>query len=200
MFHPNRRPLWADFIHGALGFALVSLAAFSVWAFGVRFFKGVGGEPAMYAAIAVVFMLLSGLLLGGLAGGAGRFYKAFVPAFFLYAAVWCAAWFGLGGRQGEWLGAAAGCLVFTWVAMKLAGSSRGWWLVALVLFVLHTGGYFAGDWAMYDVWLNKEHLAELAPADRAQSALLGKLSWGLFYGLGFGAGIGCVFHRARVGA
>lgn len=194
------RPLWLDLLHGALGFAMVSIAAFSVWAFGAGFFRNLGGEFAMYGAIAAVFLLLSGVVLGPLAGSTGRFYKAFLPAFLLYSVVWCVAWFGLKGRMGEWVGAAAGCLVFTLVSMKLLGSLRGWILAALSLFVLHTAGYFAGDWSMHRVWLAPENLADLTRADRAQAALIGKLSWGLFYGLGFGAGIGAVFHRARVAA
>lgn len=194
------RPLALDLVHGALGFAFVSVAAFSVWAFAARAFKNFGGELGLYAAIAAVFLGLSGLLLSPLAGGMGRFYKAFLPAFILYSVVWCIAWFGLKGRTGEWVGAAAGCLVFTWLSMKLLGSTRGWIAAAVALFVLHTAGYFAGDWAMYDYWLKKPAFLDLAPADRAHAALMGKLSWGLLYGLGFGAGIGVVFNRARVGA
>lgn len=193
-------PLWKDLLHAALGFSMVSIAAFSVWAFAAPLFRPIGGELTMYAAIAAVFLGLTGLLLAPLADGMGRFYKAFLPAFLLYAIVWCIAWFGLKGRTGEWVGAAAGCLVFTLVSMKILGNTRGWLLAALALFILHTAGYFAGDWAMYDVWLSKENLKGLAKPDKAQAALLGKLTWGMFYGLGFGAGIGCVFHRARVGA
>lgn len=197
---PSARPLWLDVLHGALGFALVSVAAFSVWAFGGGFFRPYGGELAMYAAIVIVFLGLSGLVLGPLAGGMGRFYKAFLPAFLLYSVVWCIAWFGLKGRTGEWVGAAAGCVVFTWLSMKLLGRTQGWIAAAVALFVLHTAGYFAGDWAMYDYWLAREPGAEISRAARAQAALMGKLSWGLLYGLGFGAGIGWVFSRARVGA
>lgn len=200
MSTPSPRPLWQDLLHGALGFALVSLAAFSIWAFAGKFFAPLGGEVAMYAAIAAVFLGFSGLLLGRLAGGIGRFYQAFLPAFFLYAIVWCIAWFAFKNRTGEWLGAAAGSLIFTYISMKMLGSTRGWLLAAVALFCLHTAGYFAGDWAMYDVWLSADNLADLTKKDRTQAALMGKLSWGLFYGLGFGAGIGCVFHRARVGA
>ena len=46
-------------LRGALGFGLVSLIAFSVWAFGGGWFRGRGGEPAMYAAIAAVFVVVS---------------------------------------------------------------------------------------------------------------------------------------------
>ncbi|TDU71207.1 hypothetical protein EI77_02329 [Prosthecobacter fusiformis] len=197
---PSSRPLVFDVLHGAIGFAIVSVAAFSVWGFAAGAFRDFGGELGMYAAIAGVFLALSGVLLSPLAPGMGRFYKAFLPAFLLYAVVWCVAWFGLKGRVGEWVGAAAGCLVFTWVGMKMLGSTRGWMAAAMALFALHTAGYFAGDSAMYDYWVPLAKAGDLGKVDRAQLILYGKLSWGLFYGLGFGAGIGWVFNRARVGA
>eukprot|EP01031_Cornospumella_fuschlensis_P021810 gene21810-26738_t len=65
-----------DVVLGAFGFALVSLLAFSIWAFAGKWFSG---EIPMYIAIAAVFLVLSGVVLGPLAGGAGRFYRAFLP-------------------------------------------------------------------------------------------------------------------------
>ena len=186
------RSLLKDALHGSIGFAFVSIAAFSVWAFGAGWFRNFGGELSMYSAIAAVFLSMSGLVLGPLAGGVGRFYKAFLPAFFVYAAVWTAAWFALPDKRGEWIGAAAGCLVFAWIAMKMLGSTRGWLIAALALFVLHTAGYFAGDWSM--------KVAGKGSTDFQHYMILAKLSWGLFYGLGFGAGIGWVFHKARIAA
>ena len=154
----------------------------------------------MYVAIAAVFLGLSGFVLGPLAGGVGRFYKAFLPAFFVYSVVWTAAWFALPDKRGEWIGAAAGCLVFAWIAMKMLGSARGWLIAALALFVLHTAGYFAGDWSMYDVFVPQAKVAGKGSTDFQHYMTLAKLSWGLFYGLGFGAGIGWVFHKARIAA
>lgn len=154
----------------------------------------------MYSAIAAVFLGLSGAVLGPLAGGAGRFYRAFLPAFLIYAVLWCAAWFGLKGRAGEWTGALLGCLAFTWISMKMLGGTRGWLLAALGLFVLHTAGYFAGDSAMYDLFVPEAKAAGKGTPEWQQFMTLAKMSWGLFYGLGFGAGIGLVFHRARNGA
>ncbi len=194
------RSLLKDTVHGGLGFAVVSIAAFSVWAFGAGWFRNFGGELGMYAAIAAVFLGLSGLVLGPLAGGVGRFYKAFLPAFFVYAVVWTAAWFALPDKRGEWIGAAAGCLVFAWIAMKMLGSTRGWLLAALALFILHTAGYFAGDWAMYDVFVPQAKAAGKGSPEFQHYMTLAKLSWGLFYGLGFGAGIGWVFNKARIAA
>lgn len=192
--------LFPALLRGALGFAFVSVAAFSVWAFAAPWFRNFGGELGMYAAIAAVFLAGSGMVLGSLAGGTGRFYKAFLPAFLAYAVVWCVAWFGLKGRLGEWVGAGAGCLVFAWIAMKMLGSTRGWMAAFLALFVLHTAGYFAGDWSMYDVFIPKAKAVGKNTPEFQHYLTLAKLSWGVFYGLGFGAGIGWVFHRARIAA
>jgi hypothetical protein len=194
------RSLFKDTLHGALGFAFVSLVAFSIWAFLPSFFRSLGGEIGLYAAIAVVFLGLSGLVLGPLAGGVGRFYRAFLPAFFAYSVFWCLAWFWLKGREGEWWGAALGCLAFTLIGMKLLGSVKHWLLAAGVLFILHSAGYFAGDWAMYQYCKPKALTFVKNSAEWQQWMILGKLAWGLLYGLGFGAGIGWVFHQARIEA
>ncbi len=191
------RSLSRDVVHGGLGFAVVSIAAFSVWAFAAPLFRGLGGEPAMYAAIAAVFLAGAGLMLGPLAGGMARFYKAFLPAFLAYSILWCAAWFGLGGRLGEWTGAAAGCLAFALIVSRLQGRGGRWLTAAVALFVLHSAGYFAGDWSMYDVFVPKARAVGRESADFQHYMTLAKLSWGLFYGLGFGAGIGWVFHASR---
>jgi hypothetical protein len=194
----SSRSLSRDLIHGALGFALVSVAAFCVWAFAGGWFRGHGGELAMYGAIAAVFLGFSGLILGPLAGGAGRFYRAFLPAFFIYALLWCAAWFALRDKTGEWLGSVIGGVAFAVISMKLLGSTRGWLGAAVVFVILHSAGYFAGDWAMYGYWLDKGRAAQFPGLARPDFMVLAKLSWGLCYGLGFGAGIGYVFHRARL--
>ncbi|HCN29317.1 MAG TPA: hypothetical protein DIT64_11315 [Verrucomicrobiales bacterium] len=192
-----RGSLAGDVAHGAFGFALVGVASFSIWACCAGWFQGRGGEPAMYAAIALAFLALSVLVLAPLAGGAGRFMRAFYPAFLAYAVLWSAAWFAMPNRAGEWTGAALGCLVFAWLLLRLLGRRGGWLASALVFFALHTVGYFAGSWAMYDYWLGGFKAGQFADMTRAQAALYAKLSWGLCYGLGFGAGIGLLMHGAR---
>jgi hypothetical protein len=190
------RSLGKDMGHGAGAFAMVGVAAFSIWAFAAPWFRQWGGEPAMYSAIALVFLLGSGVLMGGLAGGIVAFYRQFLPAFFCYALVWSAAWFLLGGRLGEWVGAATGCLIFTTILMRKR--APGLLLrAALALFLLHTIGYFLGDAAMYDLWAPKAKNPESTAEVRKLYLILAKLSWGLCYGFGFGAGIGWVFHHAR---
>jgi hypothetical protein len=49
---------------------------------------------------------------------------------------------------------------------------------------------------MYDFWLADR----IDKKPSREAVLAAKLSWGLCYGLGFGAGIGWVFHRARIAA
>ena len=109
-------------IHGSLGFAIVSLAAFSVWAFFPRL---AGSELGMYALIALVFLIGSGLAMRGLLHGEKtlrRFYQFFLPAFLIYAVVWSLAWFLIKGRAGEWVGAGAGSLLFSFIAWFLLSS------------------------------------------------------------------------------
>ncbi|MDZ4288787.1 MAG: hypothetical protein U0984_12555 [Prosthecobacter sp.] len=189
------RSLNRDLVRGALGFALVSVLAFSLWAFAGRWFPGDG---ALYTAIAVVFLGGSGLVLAPLAGGAGRFYRAFVPAFLVYSVLWCVAWFGIGGKPGEWAGAVAGGLAFTGISLWVLGGVRGWFGAALAFLVFHCAGYFAGDWVYAYAKIHAPQLAETLGLARPQFVAVGRLAWGLLYGLGFGAGIGWVFHQGRI--
>ncbi len=185
-------------LHGAGSFALVSLAGFSVWAFAGRWFYRNVGEAGLYVAIAAVFLGLSGLLLHPLVQGPNRhrrFQSAFLPAFLAYAIVWSAAWFLLKNKAGEWIGSAAGCLAFATVACLIFRQPRAIPACAAVLFVTHSAGYFLGDRFM--TWLTAPGLASPFPsATKAQLGTLAKLGWGLFYGLGFGAGLGFTFHQA----
>jgi hypothetical protein len=169
---------------GALAFAATSIAAFSVWAFGAKWFADHGGELAMYAGCAAVFVLLSGLLLRPLINGPAkvtRIYKTFIPAFLAYAVVWCVAWFVLRDRTGEWLGSAAGSLAFAAVLALMFRNGRALLPVALVVFVLHSAGYFAGG-VVYEEFMHQPP---------------GRLLWGLAYGLGFGAGIGYAYWAVQ---
>jgi hypothetical protein len=160
-------------VRGALALSATGLAGFSLWAFNGRRLS----EPALYAAIAGVFVLLPPLLMPRLVDGPRsrlRFATVFVPAFLAYAAVWCAAWFALRNRAAEWLGSAGGCLAFTLVAALRLGGWKACPKAFLALFALHSAGYFLGD----------RVFAEL---DRSRT---GMLLWGVLYGAGLGAGAG----------
>jgi hypothetical protein len=171
-------------IRGGAGFAVVSTAAFAVWALGTPLFVRFGGEAGMYAGCCVVFILLSGLVLRPLLKWQGtvmQFYRFFFTAFLAYAIAWCAGWFLLGMGLGEWLGSLVGCAAFTAVT---AATLHGWRALvpsALVMFALHSAGYFAGAHVCYT----------------SLHSMASELAWGALYGLGFGAGIGFAFARMQ---
>jgi hypothetical protein len=98
----------ASALRGTLGFTAVGSGAFSLWAFGRPWFHGWGGEVALYAAIAAVFIRLTGLRLPPLGRGSRRiqhFYGAFAPAWRAYALIGARVGFWLQAGLGEWLGA-----------------------------------------------------------------------------------------------
>lgn len=168
-------------MRGGVAFALVSVAAFAVWALGEKWFFSHGlSELVMYGGCCAVFVVLSGLVLRPMLGWPGtllRFYGFFLPAFLAYAIAWCAGWFWLGPGLGEWLGSFVGCLAFT---MVMAAALRGWRALVpstLVMFAMHSAGYFAGAHLCYT----------------SLHSVGSELTWGLLYGLGFGAGIGYAF-------
>lgn len=182
-------------VRGAISFTVVSLAGFAVWAFAGGWFYRNVGEVGLYAVSSLVFVGLSGFLMHPLLLGANRmtrFYTMFVPAFLLYAVVWSACWFIFKAGAGEWLGSLLGCAVFTFVMGKMLTAKGGYWSAIAVLFSAHSAGYFLGGIAYASLRSPPEFLAALS---RSQISLLAKMLWGLFYGVGFGAGIGFVFYR-----
>lgn len=162
-----------DILRGALGFAAVSVAAFSVWAFGPL--EG----TAMYAGVAAVFVVLTGFALHRLAPSPARFAKAFIPAFVAYAVVWSAIYLSFRFKARDYVAIAAGCAAFTAILGAVLGGRRAWLATWLVATAAHAAGYWLGGVVCYGVFGH----------DR-----LGMLAWGVGYGLGFGAGIGYAFH------
>lgn len=188
-----------DLIRGSLGFGTVSLAAFSVWAFGGKWLQAHSGETGLYAACALVFLGLSGLLLHPLVRGPGsllRFYTIFIPAFLCYAIIWSVAWFLLRFGTGEWLGALAGTIGFVAVVSWRFRNARGFVQTSLVVFVLNSMGYFLGGTSMH--WLlGPSGSSMFSGLSKPSLIVMAKLAWGLLYGLGFGAGIGYAFHTLQ---
>jgi hypothetical protein len=167
---------------GTTGFALASLAAYSVWAFAGRPLYRSIGEAGLYAVCALVFILLGSILLRPITRmPLPRFSAIFTTAFLAYAIAWCAAWFGIKGRPGEWLGSLAGSIAFCVVLSAWFKSWQAFLISSLVLFVANSIGYFAGSWS-YSA-LRNEHAA------------IAKLAWGFFHGLGMGAGLGFAFFQ-----
>lgn len=186
-------------LQGAWRFAIVSVAGFAVWAFAGNWFRAHGVEVGLYAATTVVFMGLAGLLMHPLVNGRrpiARFYGVFVPAFLAYAVVWCSFWFLMHFGVGEWLGSITGSFAFVAVAGWRFGNVPPVPKVSVVFFVAHSLGYFAGGKLMQ--FLTSPVGAELFNAmTKAQLGTVAKLSWGVVYGLGFGAGIGYAFYALQ---
>jgi hypothetical protein len=183
---------------GSIGFGLVSLAAFSVWAFAGKWFQR-NSEMGLYGTSALVFVSLSGLLLHPLMRGPGavvRFYIVFIPAFLAYAIVWCVAWFALRFGFGEWLGSLLGSVAFVGVMSCRMRNAQGFVQTSLIVFALNSAGYFVGGKAM--LWiLRPEGSALFSGLSEASLLIVSKLAWGLLYGLGFGAAIGYAFHALQ---
>ena len=163
-------------VYGALTFGLVSVVAYSIWAF-----RLVPGTVGLYTTTAVLFLGLGGFALSRLvpAPARRRFPLVFAVAFFAYAVAWCAFWFGLGGKfQADLWGAAAGLLAMTWIFRRTCTPAGTFLAGFAVLFTFHMLGYALGE-ELYAV-------VRRAP---------GRLLWGAAHGLGFGAGLGYVLSR-----
>jgi len=116
-----------------------------------------------------------------------------VPAFLAYSAVWSACWFLLGAGAGEWIASVLGSLAFVSVCGWRFGSFRSFGVAAGIFVLVHTAGYFAGGNVMA-WWVGADAAARFPAIPKEGRILAGMLGWGLFYGLGFGAGIGIVFQ------
>ena len=170
-------------LHGSVSFCLVSMVAFSVWAFAGKRLSHSLGEAGFYAVCALVFIGLAGLELRQLVIGPralGRFYGAFTVGFGAYAVAWCLAWFLVRGKAGEWLGSLAGTAALALVLTQAFSATRSLVRVSVVLFITHSTGYFVG---------------ELVYASLSGKA--GMLLWGVAYGLGFGVGLGYALYLCQ---
>ena len=165
-------------LYGSAGFCIVSLLAYSIWAF-----RLVPGTAALYSTTAAVYLGFAGLVLSRLlhSRDAKRFPFLFAAAFFAYAICWCAFWFGLNGKyHADLWGAAAGLAAMTWLIKAGLKSDQRFLPLFAVLFMCHTLGYTLGS--------------ELHALARGTT---GRLLWGAAHGLGFGAGLGYVLWHCR---
>ena len=179
---------------GGLGFGLVGLAAFAVWAVGGKALTQAVGEAGLYALCALVFIGLAGVVFGQLVigpGGTARIYGLFTLAFAAYSVVWCAAWFGLRGTlAAEVVGAVLGSAAMAGVLAWGFGAGREFLRVAAALVLLNSLGYFLGE--IWWRWLPGEGGAQLLGEmfNRPQRRMLAMLGWGVLFGGFFGAGVG----------
>jgi hypothetical protein len=163
---------------GTIGFTVVSVLMFGVWAVAGSWLSRNLGELGFYAVLAIGFMAAGGgsfapILIGK---DLGRFYVLFIGSFLLYAVIWTACWFLLRelkwGR--EWAGSIVGPalmgLIFAWAFR----ANEQIWRCVLAMVVGNTAGYFVGEWLFYMPPLHNQY---------------GMILWGITYGAGFGAGI-----------
>ena len=194
---------------GAAGFFLVSLGGFAPWLFAGKWLSQRLGEAGLYAVCAAAFIALSGLVLHRLIigpGSAGRFYLVFSLAFMSYALCWCASWFLLGGKSGEWIGSLTGTLAMSAVLTMAFGAPQALPPVHAALFTAHSTGYFLGDF-LYGFTRTSSAAALFGGLlEQPGRMAVGGFLWATAYGFGGGAGLGFAFHfcqeeiRARLQA
>ncbi len=205
---PPRVPtLGESLLRGMLGFTLVSLGGFAPWVLAGRWFYRNVGEAGLYAVCAVVFIGLSGLLLHRLIIGPGslvRFYKLFSLAFLAYAVAWTIAWMTLarvtGGVTAGIIGSLAGIVAMGALLAWGFKTPEAMLKIIVVLLATNLAGYFIGEWAYNGVLALKEGNSLGIVLERSTRLILSKAAWGLFYGLGFGAGIGFTFFACQARA
>ena len=103
-----------------------------------------------------------------------------------------AAWFAWRFGAGEWVGSLFASVVFVVMVGRGFGSFRSIIKVSVVMFALHSAGYFLGGKLMQ--WLTEPAGVHwLGGLSRTQVSAVAKLAWGFLYGLGFGASLGYAF-------
>src|SRR5829696_1735985 len=165
---------------GAIGFGVVSLCVFATVAFAERWMYQNLGLFGSCLTWTVLFILLSGAVVGSLVAGRWRlprFYLLWAVAFFAYAAMWIIAYFSLGHTSGELAGALAGSVLMAVVVAVGFRSLGSITKLSAILFVSNSLGYFLGA-ALFD----------------ALRGPTGMLLFGVVYGVFFGAGIGAALH------
>lgn len=196
--------LGASLWRGILGFTVVSVAGFLPWGvFGHWFRAGHGGELGMYIACALVFIVLSGLLMHKLILGRGslpRFYLLFSPAFAAYSIAWIVGWMTLRGHPGSVAGLLSGTII---MGVILAAAFDAWGQllkVILALFVLNSIGYFVGGVIELELIGIPECSIGGVTLAKPTQVMLAKMQWGVCYGIGLGAGLGAAFHLCQTQA
>jgi hypothetical protein len=186
---PRIPSLGQSLLLGIVGFTVVSVAGFVPWAVFGHLLGPLVGESGVYVICAPVFIALSGPALHRLIIGPGslsRFYQLFSLAFIVYSAAWIVVWMSLRGHRGSVLGLLGGTLAMGVILGLAFDAGRRIVTVVAALFLLNAAGYFIGgicEEALY-----------------THNGLAARLSWGVCYGIGFGAGLGVAFYFCQAEA
>lgn len=185
---------------GTVGFTVLSVAGFVPWAVFGRALHQLVGEVGMYCVCAAVFIGLSGPLLHRLILGPGslaRFYRLFAITFTANSVLWIGGWMALRGHAGSVAGLLAGTAAMGWLLTLAFDAPRARGRVIAALFGLNTLGYFIGGVVEGAVAGMQPFSLAGTEVDRRTQVMGAKLLWGVFYGLGFGAGLGLAFHECQ---
>lgn len=195
--------LGTSICRGVVGFTVVSVAGFLPWGVFGKWFRFQGGELTMYIVCAVVFIVLSGLMLHRLILGTGslsRFYKLFTLAFTLYSIAWIAGWMLLRGHPGSVAGLLAGTAIMGLIFCIAFDAMKQVIKVIASLFVLNSLGYFIGG----EIELALIRVPSLTIGgvvlERSTQFMIAMMQWGVCYGVGLGAGLGVAFHLCQTSA
>ncbi|MBL9139124.1 MAG: hypothetical protein JNK85_24870 [Verrucomicrobiales bacterium] len=199
---PTSAPLSlsVSIVLGSIGFCLVSIAGFIPWAIFGRELGRSLGEAGMYAVCALVFIALAGPFLHRLIMGGGsllRFYQLFPIAFGAYSIAWIAGWMALRGHPGSLVGLLAGTALMGWILTRAFDAQDALWPIVAALFLSNAAGYFIGGWVEAGLMKARELSFFGNPLPRRSQMRFAMLAWGVFYGLGLGAGLGYAFHRCQ---
>ena len=187
--------LGESLLRGVFGFTVVSVAGFAPWAVGGAWLYERIGEAGLYGVCALVFIAASGLFMHRLIIGPGslsRFYLLFAPSFALYSVAWIAAWMLIKGHPGSIVGLLAGTALMGGMFAWAFDAKREIPKIIAVLFLLNAFGYFAGG--ILDAGFAR---LEGLPFPQTTQLIIAKSLWGVCYGVGFGAGLGLVFHLCQ---
>ncbi len=179
-------------------FTCVALLSFAIWATGSQFYSS---EVGLYAMCALVFLGLGGVALLPATGIVGTKAKAlfclrFALGFIVYAVIWSVAWFTFRSSFGEVFGSALGLLGLIAVLRPRRLATVGLVGATALAFLWHSLGYYAGDFA-YQSLQGRGAFPLESSLSVPTVTLMARFSWGLFYGLGLGAGLVSLLQPAR---
>jgi len=170
---------------GTLGFMIVGVAAFSLWAFGGNNLGQALGPVGFYSSIALMLLGGGALVLKPIVIGRnlGRFATAFAVGFALLSAAWVAGdLLRLPYRIGEFGGVVIGSVLLAGTLATVYRAGPQFPRCAGSLALAHFGGYVIAD--------------RLFALEALQNQM-GMLLWGLIYGAGLGLGISTVLYRCQ---